>query len=46
MLDAMPAVEESKYVRVVRFPEPLYLYVDGKNNKGIIKVERPAEEVE
>ena len=44
MLDAMPAVEESKYVRVVRFPSPLYLYVDGKNNKGIIKVEKPAEE--
>ncbi len=35
-LDAMPAEYESKYIRHVRLPKPLFIYVDGKNNKGII----------
>ncbi len=37
MLDRMPAVEESQYVRHVRFPAPLYIFVDGLGNKAIIK---------
>ena len=40
-LDALAAAEtinESNYVRHVRFPEPLYIFVDGRNNKAIIKI--------
>lgn len=36
-LDAMEAVYESDYFRVVRFEHPLYVFVDGKNNKAIIE---------
>lgn len=36
-LDAMPAVYESENVRVVHFDKPLYIFVDGKNNRAIIK---------
>lgn len=36
-LDAMPAVEETSFFRRVRFEGPLYIFVDGRNNKGIIK---------
>ena len=35
-LDAMEAVYESEFIRHVRFPEPLYIFIDGKSNKGII----------
>ncbi len=37
-LDAMPAVFENEYLRHVRFPEPLYIYIDGRKNKGIVRV--------
>ena len=30
-------VSETQYVRHVRFPETLYIFVDGRNNKAIIK---------
>jgi len=36
-LDAIPAVEESQYVRHVRFEEPLQICIDGLNNKALIK---------
>ena len=36
-LDAMPALYESPLVRHVRFAQPLYIYVDGRKNKGIIR---------
>lgn len=36
-LDAMEAVSETRFIRHVRFPEPLYIYVDGRMNKGIIR---------
>ncbi len=36
-LDAMPAEYESKFIRHIRFDKPLFIYVDGKNNKGIIR---------
>lgn len=39
VLDAMPAVEETEYVRRVRFDKPLYIYVDGLSNKAIVKQE-------
>ncbi len=36
-LDAMPAVYEGEYLRIVRFPEPLYVFIDGQSSKGIVK---------
>lgn len=36
-LNAMPAQTETELVRHVRFDEPLFVFVDGINNKGIIK---------
>ena len=42
-LDAMEAVYESENFRHVRFEEPLYIFVDGKNNKGIIRKSKPED---
>jgi hypothetical protein len=36
MLDAMPAVEETKYVRHVRFDKPLKIMMDGKKQEGLV----------
>ncbi|MFR5871161.1 MAG: hypothetical protein ACLUEV_05560 [Alistipes sp.] len=36
-VDGEQAVYESELVRHVRFTEPLYIYVDGHKNKGIIR---------
>lgn len=36
-LDAMPAVEETQYIRHVHFDEPLQICIDGLNNKALIK---------
>lgn len=36
-LDAMPAVEESEYVRVVRFDAPLQICIDGVGNRALVK---------
>ena len=36
-LDAMPSQQETHYLRHVRFDEPLDVFIDGQNNKGIIK---------
>ncbi|MBO1363739.1 phosphoenolpyruvate synthase [Prevotella sp. A2931] len=36
LLDAMPAVEESTYVRHVRFDKPLRILMDGKKQEGIV----------
>lgn len=36
MLDAMPAVEETKYVRHVRFEHPLRILMDGKKQEGVV----------
>ncbi len=36
-LDSMEAIYESEMVRVVRFDNPLYIFIDGKNSKAIIK---------
>jgi hypothetical protein len=41
-MDALVAAEtvsESRYVRHVRFSRPLYIFVDGRNNRAIIKVQ-------
>ncbi len=36
LLDAMPAVEETKYVRHVRFSHPLKIMMDGKKQEGVV----------
>lgn len=36
-LDRMEALYESTFVRHVRFPAPLYIYIDGRKNKGIVR---------
>ncbi len=36
MLDAMPAIEETEYVRHVRFERPLKVMMDGKKQVGVI----------
>ena len=36
VLDAMPAVEETRYVRHVRFSSPLRIMMDGKKQEGVV----------
>ncbi len=36
-LDEMEAVSESEHVRHVRFSQPLFIFVDGRNNCGIVR---------
>ncbi|MBR2049155.1 MAG: hypothetical protein IJ957_00430, partial [Rikenellaceae bacterium] len=36
-LDAMPATEEGEFLRRVSFSEPLTVYIDGRNNRGVVK---------
>ena len=36
MLDAMPAIEETQYVRHVRFDRPLRILMDGKKQEGAV----------
>jgi len=35
VLDALPAIEETEYVRHVRFPRPLKIMMDGKKQHGV-----------
>jgi hypothetical protein len=36
VLDAMPAIEETQYVRHVRFERPLKIMMDGKKQQGVV----------
>lgn len=36
-LDAMEAVEEGEFVRHVRFDKPLWIFVDGRKNRAVVK---------
>ena len=36
ILDSMPAIEETKYVRHVRFDHPLKIMMDGKKQEGVV----------
>ena len=36
-LDKLPAVEETEFVRHIRLDKPLEMYIDGYNNKALIK---------
>ena len=38
LLDAMPAVTETQYVRHIRFDKPLKIMMDGKKQKGLVVV--------
>jgi hypothetical protein len=38
LLAAAETVSETHYVRHVRYPKPLYIFVDGRNNKAVIKI--------
>lgn len=40
VLDAMDAVYQSENLRVVRFTNPLFIFVDGRNNRAIIKSQK------
>lgn len=40
VLDALPAVYETEYVRQVRFGEALEICIDGKTNRAIIKCKK------
>ena len=44
ILDAMPAVEETEFVRHVRFEKPLKVMMDGKKQTGVVLL--PSEETE
>ncbi len=43
LLDGMDAVWEGKYLRAVKFDSPLFVAVDGRSNRGIVRTV-PAEE--
>jgi hypothetical protein len=36
VLDRMPAVEETQFVRHVRFDSPLKIMMDGKKQHGVV----------
>ena len=36
LLDSMPAVEETRFVRHVRFEKPLKIMMDGKKQHGVV----------
>ena len=38
VLDSMPAEYESEAVRVVRFPAPLLIGINGKKGRGVVKL--------
>ena len=38
LLDSMPAVEETKYVRHVRFEHPMRILMDGKKQEGAVLI--------
>ena len=38
VLDAMPAVEETQFVRHVRFDKPLKILMDGKKQEGVVLI--------
>ena len=39
ILDTMPAIEETQYVRHVRFERPLKIMMDGKKQEGVVVLE-------
>lgn len=43
LLDAMPAVEETQYVRHVRFDRPLRIMMDGMKQEGVVLLPREGD---
>ena len=43
ILDAMPAIEETEYVRHVRFEKPLKIMMDGKKQTGVVLLPKDTE---
>ena len=43
-MDSMPRWFDGEYLRAVEFDEPLYIYVDGRSKKGIVKVPSPKQQ--
>lgn len=37
-LNSVEAVQEGRYIRHIRYEKPLYIFIDGRSNKGIIKL--------
>ena len=44
VLDALPAVEETQWVRHVRFPKPLKIMMDGKKQEALIMLSQEEKE--
>lgn len=44
-LEALPALYESEHIRHVRFNAPLYIFVDGRKNRAIIRQTPPDDSV-
>ena len=44
VLDALPAVEETQWVRHVRFPNPLKIMMDGKKQEGVVLLPQDVDE--
>ena len=44
ILDSMPAIEETQYIRHVRFDKPLKIMMDGKKQTGVVLLPKKAEE--
>lgn len=40
MLDSLDAEHETEYLRHIRFKTPLYIFIDGRKNKGIVKISK------
>jgi CheY-like chemotaxis protein len=38
LLDSSEAFYESKYLRGVTFPDSLYIYIDGRKSRGVVKI--------
>ena len=45
-LDSMPAVEETRFLRHVRFEHPLVIKMDGKRNLGVVLKPKEADEAD
>ena len=43
LLDAMPAIEETRFVRHVRFSQPLKILMDGKKQQGVVVLNNNAD---
>jgi hypothetical protein len=45
-LEKQPVVYETEHLRCIRFAEPMLIYIDGKNNKGVVFIPGKGNDVE